>query len=83
MSANVQGRGSGEVTADAQKIAEQIDFPTGFGVSLGGASRDQEEIFSEMFAALLMGIAVMYLVLVVQFGSFTAPLPSCCRCRCR
>ncbi len=57
------------------KIAKQIDFPSGFGISLGGASRDQQEIFSEMGIALLMGIAVMYLVLVVQFGSFTAPLP--------
>jgi HAE1 family hydrophobic/amphiphilic exporter-1 len=75
VSANVQDRGSGEVTADARKLAETIDFPTGYGVSLGGASQDQEEIFSEMFIALLMGIAVMYLVLVVQFGSFTAPLP--------
>jgi HAE1 family hydrophobic/amphiphilic exporter-1 len=75
VSANAQGRGSGEVTADAQKIAAQIDFPNGYGVSLGGSSRDQQEIFSEMFAALLMGIAVMYLVLVIQFGSFTAPLP--------
>jgi hydrophobic/amphiphilic exporter-1 (mainly G- bacteria), HAE1 family len=75
VSANVEGRGSGEVTADAMKIAERIDFPNGYGVSLGGASRDQQEIFAEMFAALLMGIAVMYLVLVVQFGSFTAPLP--------
>ena len=44
-------------------------------MSLGGASQDQEEIFTEMGLALLMGIAVMYLVLVVQFGSFTAPLP--------
>jgi hydrophobic/amphiphilic exporter-1 (mainly G- bacteria), HAE1 family len=75
VSANVQDRGSGEVTADARKLAEAIDFPQGYGVSLGGASQDQEEIFSEMFIALLMGIAVMYLVLVVQFGSFTAPLP--------
>jgi hydrophobic/amphiphilic exporter-1 (mainly G- bacteria), HAE1 family len=75
VSANVQGRGSGEVTSDGMRIAEQIDFPTGFGISLGGASRDQQEIFSEMGIALLMGIAVMYLVLVVQFGSFTAPLP--------
>jgi hydrophobic/amphiphilic exporter-1 (mainly G- bacteria), HAE1 family len=75
VSANVLNRGSGEVTDDAQKIAATIDFPTGYGVSLGGASRDQEEIFSEMFAALLMGIAVMYLVLVIKFGSFTAPLP--------
>jgi energy-converting hydrogenase Eha subunit E len=28
-----------------------------------------------MFIALIMGIALMYLVLVMQFGSFTAPLP--------
>jgi HAE1 family hydrophobic/amphiphilic exporter-1 len=75
VSANVQNRGSGEVTDDARKIAEAIDFPTGYGVSLGGSSRSQEEIFTEMILALLMGIAVMYLVLVIQFGSFTAPLP--------
>ncbi len=75
VAANVNNRGSGEVTADAQALASQIDFPTGFGVTLGGSSRDQEEIFAEMFTALLMGIAVMYLVLVVQFGSFTVPLP--------
>jgi len=75
VSANVQNRGSGEVTDDAEKLARLIDFPTGYGVSLGGASQDQQEIFTEMFLALLMGIAVMYLVLVIQFGSFTAPLP--------
>ncbi len=75
VSANTQGRASGEVTADAMKIAKQIDFPPGFGITLGGASRDQNEVFSEMGIALLMGIALMYLVLVMQFGSFTAPLP--------
>ena len=75
VSANVQGRASGEVTADALKIAKAIDFPTGFGITLGGASRDQQEVFSEMGIALVMGIALMYLVLVMQFGSFTAPIP--------
>jgi multidrug efflux pump subunit AcrB len=75
VSANVSDRGSGEVTADAMKIAEAIDFPPGFGIELGGASRDQQELFAEMFTALIMGIFVMYLVLVMQFGSFTAPLP--------
>jgi HAE1 family hydrophobic/amphiphilic exporter-1 len=75
VSANAQGRSPGEVTADAMRIANAIEFPQGYGLSLGGASRDQQEIFSEMFAALFMGIAVMYLVLVMQFGSFTAPLP--------
>jgi hydrophobic/amphiphilic exporter-1 (mainly G- bacteria), HAE1 family len=75
VSANAQGRSPGEVTADAMKIAKQIDFPAGYGLELGGASRDQKEVFSEMFTALIMGIALMYLVLVMQFGSFTAPLP--------
>jgi HAE1 family hydrophobic/amphiphilic exporter-1 len=75
VSANAQGRSDGEVTADAKALAESMDFPPGYGVGLGGASREQEEIFSEMGIALVMGIAVMYLVLVMQFGSFTAPVP--------
>ena len=75
VSANAQGRSPGEVTADAMKIAKQIEFPPGYGLELGGASRDQTEVFSEMATALVMGIALMYLVLVMQFGSFTAPLP--------
>ncbi len=75
VSANVEGRAAGEVTADALNIAKAIDFPEGYGLSLGGASRDQQEVFSEMFTALIMGIGVMYLVLVMQFGSFTAPVP--------
>jgi HAE1 family hydrophobic/amphiphilic exporter-1 len=75
VSANTQDRGSGEVTADAMKLAKNIEFPTGYGITLGGASRDQQEVFSEMGIALVMGIALMYLVLVMQFGSFTAPLP--------
>ena len=74
VSANVQGRSPGEVTADAMALARSIDFPEGYGLSLGGASRDQQEIFAEMFTALILGVAVMYLVLVMQFGSFTAPI---------
>jgi len=74
VSANVQGRSSGEVTAEALKIAKAMSFPPGFGLELGGASRDQQEVFREMAIALVMGVALMYLILVIQFGSFTAPL---------
>ena len=75
VSANASGRSAGEVTADALKIAKQIDFPAGYGLELGGASREQKEIFTEMGIALVMGIGLMYFTLVIQFGSFTAPLP--------
>ncbi len=74
VSANAQGRSAGEVTADAMKLAKQIEFPAGYGLELGGAARDQKELFTEMTIALVMGIGLMYLILVMQFGSFTAPL---------
>jgi len=74
VSANAQGRASGEVTADAMKIAKAMKFPEGFGVDLAGASRDQQEVFTQMAIALVSGIGMMYLVLVMQFGSFTAPI---------
>ncbi len=74
VSANAQGRSAGEVTADAMKIAGQIAFPPGYGIELGGTARDQKELFTEMGIALVMGIGLMYLILVIQFGSFTAPV---------
>jgi HAE1 family hydrophobic/amphiphilic exporter-1 len=74
VAANVQGRSPGEVTADALKIARSLSYPPGYGLELAGASRDQQEVFREMGIALVSGIALMYLILVMQFGSFTAPL---------
>ncbi|MCH8619261.1 efflux RND transporter permease subunit [Undibacterium sp. TS12] len=74
VSANAQGRSPGEVTTDALKIAKSINFPTGFGIELGGAARSQKELFTEMTIALVSGIGLMYLILVMQFGSFTAPI---------
>jgi hydrophobic/amphiphilic exporter-1 (mainly G- bacteria), HAE1 family len=74
VSANAQGRSAGEVTADALKIARAIEFPAGYGLELGGAAREQKELFTEMLIALVMGIGLMYLTLVIQFGSFTAPI---------
>jgi HAE1 family hydrophobic/amphiphilic exporter-1 len=75
VSANVQGRSSGEVTADAVALARSLQFPPGYGIELAGASKDQQVVFREMGIALVMGVALMYLILVMQFGSFTAPLP--------
>jgi len=75
VAANAQGRSSGEVTADAMKIARSISFPPGFGIELAGSAQDQQEVFSNLGIALVSGVALMYLVLVIQFGSFTAPVP--------
>ncbi|MDP9124846.1 MAG: efflux RND transporter permease subunit [Pseudomonadota bacterium] len=75
VAANAQGRSSGAVTADAMKIARAIPFPPGFGIELAGDAQSQQEVFSNLGIALISGVALMYLVLVIQFGSFTAPIP--------
>jgi HAE1 family hydrophobic/amphiphilic exporter-1 len=74
VAANAQGRSPGEVTADALKLARAMSYPPGYGLELAGTSRDQQEVFKQMSIALVMGVALMYLILVMQFGSFTAPL---------
>ena len=74
VSANAQGRSTGEVTEDAMKLAKAMDYPPGYSLQLGGQGKRQNELFSAMIVALLSGIALMYLILVIQFGSFTAPL---------
>jgi len=74
VSANVEGRAQGEVIQDAMNLAKQMNFPQGYGVVLGGSGKDQKEVFGAMLSALLMGVGLMYLILVMQFGSFTAPL---------
>jgi len=73
VSANVEGRSNGEVIEEARKLAAQMDYPPGFGMDVGGSGKDQAEVFGAMGIALISGIGLMYLVLVMQFGSFTAP----------
>ncbi len=73
VSANAHGRSSGEVTADATALAKTINFPPGYGIALAGDAKSQQEVFGAMIVALASGIGLMYLILVMQFGSFTAP----------
>jgi HAE1 family hydrophobic/amphiphilic exporter-1 len=74
VAANAQGRSPGEVTNDALALARAMDYPPGYGLELAGASRDQQEVFKQMGIALVSGVMLMYLVLVMQFSSFTAPI---------
>ncbi|MDY0747492.1 efflux RND transporter permease subunit [Paucibacter sp. R3-3] len=73
VSANVQGRSPGEVTLDAVALAKKINFPPGYGIDLAGDAKNQQEVFGAMGIALISGIGLMYLILVMQFGSFTVP----------
>ncbi|WIG94565.1 efflux RND transporter permease subunit [Myxococcus sp. SDU36] len=72
--ANVQGRSLSEVGADIQKRLDGVKLPPGYTLTTGGESADQAEVFMRVFIALGMALMLMYLILVIQFGSFLDPL---------
>ena len=58
------------------KLAKAIDFPPGYGLDAGRrrAATRQEVFTRDGHRAGHRASALMYLMLVMQFGSFTAPL---------
>jgi HAE1 family hydrophobic/amphiphilic exporter-1 len=73
--ANTQGRPLSEVIAEmTTRIGRQVQFPAGYTLRQGGETEDQQEVFGRILFALLVAIMLMYLVLVIQFGSFLDPL---------
>jgi HAE1 family hydrophobic/amphiphilic exporter-1 len=71
---NTQGRSLGEVSQDINKVVAGMKLPPGVRVSNGGQVKQQNEFFRDIFSALGIAILLMYLVLVVQFGSFLDPI---------
>jgi len=71
---NTSGRGSGDVTNDIKERLSHVQFPPGVRLSFGGDAQNQTEVFTQIFFGLGVAVMLMYLVLVVQFGSFLDPL---------
>jgi hydrophobic/amphiphilic exporter-1 (mainly G- bacteria), HAE1 family len=71
---NTSGRASGDVTQDIQTRLANLKLPPGVTLSYGGNAKDQNEVFGQIFTALGVAVGLMYLILVVQFGSFLDPL---------
>ena len=72
--ANIAGRSLTEVTADIESKTARIAMPPGVQVSQGGQVEQQNEVFVNVFIALGVAVALMYLILVIQFGSFLDPI---------
>ena len=72
--ANTQGRSLGEVMADIQARLDVLQLPPGVTITQGGEVESQQEVFGRIFAALGIAVLLMYLILVMQFGSFLDPL---------
>jgi len=72
--ANVEGASFGNVSQEIMRKVNRLQLPAGYRVSAGGQAESQSQVFGSIFAALGIAVMLMYLILVVQFGSFLDPL---------
>jgi HAE1 family hydrophobic/amphiphilic exporter-1 len=72
--ANTSGRSLSEVTRDINSRIDKMTLPPGVRLTQGGEVDSQNEVFGRIFAALGIAVMLMYLILVLQFGSFIEPL---------
>jgi hydrophobic/amphiphilic exporter-1 (mainly G- bacteria), HAE1 family len=71
---NAQGRASGDVGSDAERVVKAMQLPPGYRFDLSGGQQEMNETFSAALAALGLAVIFIYLVLASQFGSFMQPL---------
>jgi multidrug efflux pump subunit AcrB len=65
----------GELTATIQGKLDAIpDLPTGVTATLGGAADDQREAFNQLGLAMLVAIALVFMIMVGTFRSLLQPL---------
>jgi HAE1 family hydrophobic/amphiphilic exporter-1 len=72
--ANVQGGSFGNISKVVMQNVAKIQLPAGYRVSAGGQTESQNQVFGSIFTALGIAVMLMYLILVIQFGSFLDPL---------
>jgi hydrophobic/amphiphilic exporter-1 (mainly G- bacteria), HAE1 family len=72
--ANAEGRPSGDVNSDVQKIIKDSVLPPGYRFDVGGQAKDMQEAFVALVAAIGLAVIFIYLILASQFASFTQPI---------
>jgi hypothetical protein len=73
--ANIEaGASLGNVSQEVNRQIADVRMPPRYRLTQGGEVESQQEVFGNIFTALGIAVLLMYLILVVQFGSFLDPL---------
>jgi HAE1 family hydrophobic/amphiphilic exporter-1 len=72
--ANLENAALGDVIQGVQRRLADLRVPEGYAIVAGGQVESQQEVFGNIFIALGVAVMLMYLILVVQFGSFLDPV---------
>lgn len=64
----------GAVTTEVQSRIDDLDMPSGTTPTIGGLAQTQQESFQQLGIAMLVAIAIVFLLLVATFRSLAQPL---------
>jgi HAE1 family hydrophobic/amphiphilic exporter-1 len=64
----------GAVTQTLTDDLDKLDLPKGTSYTIGGSSADQTDAFADLFLAMLIAIALVFMIMVATFRSFIQPL---------
>ena len=68
-----EGENLGAVTTAVTGALDNVSLPPGVDATVAGVSADQREAFSQLGVALLVAIAIVYVVMVATFKSLLQP----------
>ncbi|CAG7603710.1 Swarming motility protein SwrC [Paenibacillus solanacearum] len=74
ITAKIDSADKSGVSRKISAALEAMELPDGVGRQIKGVSEDINESFTQLFAAMAVAVAVVYLVMVLAFGNAGAPL---------
>jgi CzcA family heavy metal efflux pump len=74
VTARLQGVDMGTGIAAVQKTVADLKLPPSIRVEYGGTYKEQQKSFRDLATVLGLAIVLIFLVLLVEFRSFTAPV---------
>ncbi|RJQ81493.1 efflux RND transporter permease subunit [Pseudonocardiaceae bacterium YIM PH 21723] len=74
VSAKASAADIGKTTTEMTNRLKDLKLPTGASYELGGVSQQQADAFSDLGMALLVAIAVVFIIMVATFKSLIQPL---------
>jgi multidrug efflux pump subunit AcrB len=71
---NITSKDTQSVSTEAKAAVDKLDLPGGVKANVGGESDDINDSFRNLFLSIIVALVLVYLILVVFFGSILIPL---------
>jgi CzcA family heavy metal efflux pump len=74
VTATLEGVSLGNGIAAVKKIVADLNLPSAIRILYGGQYEEQQRSFRELAVVLILAVVLVFIVLLIEFGEFSAPL---------